>query len=64
MIRIDYKDFYQRRTSLGKIGLKAVPESRDVFLRRVGEFLSNGRRKVINIETNEDRVRVWFQEDV
>ena len=63
MIKIDFQDFYHRKTSVAKLGRKAIPERKDLFLSRVIEFVNQGDKTVINIETTEQYVRVWYREE-
>lgn len=62
MTKLDYQDFPFRRLTLGRAGIKSLPESKAVFLKRVESFLREGERKLVNVETREDGIRVWYQE--
>jgi hypothetical protein len=62
MSKLDFQDFFFRRLTLGRAGIKSLPESKEVFLKRVELFLKEGNRKLINIETREDGIRIWYQD--
>ena len=64
MIRIDYQDFFYRKNTMGRLGRKAIPESKESFLSRMNEFFNQDNKKVINIESTEFYVRVWYREEV
>jgi hypothetical protein len=59
---LDFADFDFRTSTLKKRGVRTVPETKEAFLRRVEKFLSQGNRELINLETRENGVRVWYKE--
>jgi hypothetical protein len=63
MTRLDYNDFYFRsppRSHLWRV--KAIPKTKEFFLKTIDSYISKNNRKIINIETHEDFFRVWHTE--
>ena len=59
---LNFADFDFRISSLKKRGVRTVPETKEAFLRRIDKFLAQGKKELINLETRENGVRVWFLE--
>ena len=63
MTRLNYKDFNflpSRHGNRGKV--RAIPQTRDAFLKTIDLYISKNNRKMINIETHEGFFRVWYME--
>jgi len=63
MSRLGYNDFYFRtppRPHRGRV--KAIPKTKEIFLKTIDSFISKNNRKIINVETHEDFFRVWYIE--
>ncbi len=59
MAGIDYKDFYFRPSPRGNRGkVRAIPQTRNAFLKTIDNYISKNNRKIINIETHESFFRV------
>ena len=59
---LNFADFDFRVSTLKKRGVRTVPETKEAFLRRIERFLAGGNKELINLETRETGVRVWFKE--
>ena len=59
---LNFADFDFRVSTLKKRGVRTVPETKEAFLRRIERFLARGNKELINLETRETGVRVWFKE--
>lgn len=63
MARLKYKDFNFRPSLHGNRGkVRAIPQTRDTFLKTIDIYISKNNRKIINVETQEDFFRVWYIE--
>jgi len=62
MSKLDFQDFFFRRPTLGRTGIKCLPEPKEVFLKKIELFLMEGNRKLVSVETREEGIRVWYQE--
>lgn len=63
MSKLGYHDFHYRKLTVAKrVKLAAIPETKEAFLRRIDAFLTQGDKRLINVETREEGIRVWYCE--